>query len=371
MREVIICGGGLAGLSAAMMLARAGVDVLVIEKEQYAFHKVCGEYVSNEVLPYLHQLGVEVEALSPAHISRLQLSATSGKMLEQPLDLGGFGVSRYRLDHHLYEHAQSLGAKFMTGEKVRELEFREDHSSVQTSGEDLQARVVIGSFGKRTNLDRTLERPFLQQRSPWMGIKYHVRLDFPSDLIALHNFPGGYCGINPIEEEKLCLCYLVRRELVRTHKGISGLEEHVLSQNPHLRRIFAQAEHLYERPLVINEISFEKKDLVHRHVLMAGDAAGMIAPLCGNGMAMALHGGKLAAQQVLDFLKGSISRREMEQNYTRTWNRQFAGRLWRGRQVQHLFGRRALSEVAVGAANLFPPFAQGLIRQSHGEEFGV
>ena len=72
---------------------------------------------------------------------------------------------------------------------------------------------------------------------------------------------------------------------------------------------------LWKEPVVISQISFDKKNLIEDHVLMIGDAAGMITPLCGNGMSMALHASKIAAEQITKFLEGTISRELMEQNY--------------------------------------------------------
>ena len=57
--DVVILGGGLAGLIASLILTQNGYDVVLIEKKTYPFHKVCGEYISNEVLPYLNSLGID------------------------------------------------------------------------------------------------------------------------------------------------------------------------------------------------------------------------------------------------------------------------------------------------------------------------
>src|SRR6187397_2364427 len=70
--------------------------------------------------------------------------------------------------------------------------------------------------------------------------------------------------------------------------------------------IFSNSEFLYEEPLAISQISFDKKEQVENHVLMIGDSAGMITPSCGNGMSMALHAGKLAFEEIGSFLQGKI-----------------------------------------------------------------
>src|SRR5437762_8067641 len=107
--EVAIAGGGLAGLALAILLARKGYSVVLFEKEQYPFHKVCGEYISYESWDFLQDLGVDLDALNVSHIKRLQVSAPNGKMLEQDLTLGGFGISRYALDHTLALIARASG----------------------------------------------------------------------------------------------------------------------------------------------------------------------------------------------------------------------------------------------------------------------
>src|SRR5437868_7443463 len=102
MNDVIIIGGGLAGLVNAILLADAGLDVVVVEKKRYPFHRVCGEYISNEVLPFLRKIGADPEPCKPAHIDKLFLSSASGKAIQLPLEAGGFGISRYTFDNYLY-----------------------------------------------------------------------------------------------------------------------------------------------------------------------------------------------------------------------------------------------------------------------------
>jgi len=237
-------------------------------------------------------------------------------------------------------------------------------------GRTLAARVVLGTYGKRAALDRQLNRAFFGQRSPYLGVKYHLRLPgFPRDLIALHNFADGYAGISAIEDDKLCFCYLTTRENLRRHGTIPAMEQAVLRKNPHLRDILAAAEVLYPQPEVINEISFAPKQPVEQHVLMCGDAAGLITPLCGNGMAMALHGAALAAAATHDFLAGHTPRTGLETAYARAWQAQFGTRLRVGRAVQRLFGGPVLSELVVGGLRHWPGAVRALMRRTHGQEF--
>ncbi|WP_083320626.1 NAD(P)/FAD-dependent oxidoreductase [Hymenobacter glacialis] len=371
--DILMIGGGLAGLAAALDLAGRGHRVAVVERKQYPFHKVCGEYVSNEVLPYLRRLHADPAALAPAAIEQFLLSSPGGRTLTARLDLGGFGVSRYVLDDFLYRLALARGVTFYLKNTVTDVAFdaaTDQHHVTLADGRVLTARVVLGTYGKRANLDRQLQRSFFAQRSPYLGVKYHLRLPgFPRDVIALHNFANGYAGISAIEEDKLCFCYLTTRQNLKNHGTIPAMEAAVLSKNPRLREILGAAEVLYPQPEVINEISFAPKQPVEQHVLMCGDAAGLITPLCGNGMAMALHGAALAAAAAHGFLAGTTARAAMEAGYARAWNAQFGSRLRVGRTVQKLFGGPVLSELVVGGLRHWPGAVQALMSRTHGQAF--
>ena len=204
----------------------------------------------------------------------------------------------------------------------------------------------------------------------YIGVKYHIRYNFPNDLIALHNFKKGYCGISKIENDQYCFCYLtVADNLQNSGNDIKKMEQTILSANPHLKKIFDECEMLWKEPVVISQISFDKKNLIEDHVLMIGDAAGMITPLCGNGMSMALHASKIAAEQVRDFLQGAITRELMEKNYVVKWNKLFAARLRTGRILQRLFTNQKLTNLLLTFGKTFPVFIRTLIKQTHGRPF--
>ncbi|MBG8554330.1 NAD(P)/FAD-dependent oxidoreductase [Hymenobacter guriensis] len=369
--SILIIGGGLAGLAAALDLAGRGLAVTLVERKQYPFHRVCGEYISNEVLPYLRRLGADPAVLGPASIEQLLVSSPAGRVVRAPLDLGGFGISRYQLDFFLYQLALERGMQVETA-TVTDVVFdaaTDTHRATLADGRTLTAQVVLGAYGKRANLDRQLNRPFFRQRSPYLAVKYHLRYDLPRHLIALHNFADGYAGLSAIEDDKYCFCYLTTRQNLKQHGTIPALETAVLARNPFLARVFEQAEFLYPQPEVINEISFAPKAPVEDHVLMCGDAAGLITPLCGNGMAMALHGAALAAEHIHAFVRGDVGRPELESGYRQAWQRQFGSRLRVGRAVQRLFGRPVMSEVVIGGLRYWPAAVRALIGGTHGQPF--
>ena len=370
MKRVVIIGGGLAGLTCAIHLGRAGVLCTVIEKKEYPFHRVCGEYISNEVVPYLKASGLYPGEFNPPQIKNFFLSAVNGRHEKMKLDLGGFGISRYAFDNFLYNKAKAAGAQFLLGQEVERVLFNNNKFLIQTTLSQLDSDIVVGAFGKRSKMDRFLDRPFLNVKSPYVAVKYHIRCEYPDDLISLHNFSGGYCGMSNVEDKTTTLCYLTHRDTVRRFKSLVVMEQSVMFKNPFLRSIFTNAEFLYEKPEVINEVSFLTKSPVEDHILMAGDSAGMIAPLCGNGMAMAIHSGKILSELIVQYDKsGNPSREWLEKSYEAEWNSHFRKRLWIGRQVQRLFGNSIASQLAVGLAINVRPVANLIIKNTHGEPF--
>lgn len=372
--DTAIIGGGLAGLSAAIVLANKGHKVLLLEKEAYPYHKVCGEYISMESKPFLQELGVPFESLQLPFINKLVVSAPNGTTLEQTLSLGGFGISRFKLDHLLSEIAQQKGVTILQRTKVNEVEFDGQQFTISTATHTYVSKTCCGAFGKKANLDVQWNRPFsrIQARklNQYMGVKYHIKTDFPVDTIALHNFENGYCGISKIEDDRYCLCYLSHvSNLENNQHSIAQMEAVVLKANAHLRTILDNATLLYKKPISIAQISFMKKSQIENHVLLLGDAAGLITPLCGNGMSMALHSAKIAAQCIDAFLQQKTSRIEMEKLYVDQWKKTFATRLWFGRMIQRFFGKASATNRFVAYMKWMPWLTKWLIQKTHGKPF--
>ncbi len=371
MYDVAIVGGGLGGLIAALELGEHR-SVLLLEKESYPFHRVCGEYISNESRTILAKHGADFAAWHLPEIKRLKLSATAGKTIEAPLDLGGFGISRFKLDAFLAEQAKNKGIDLRTGTRVENWTFEKDHFTLQSTAGEFRAKVLISAHGKRSKLDSVKRRPFFKKRTPYVGIKYHVHNpNIAADQIVLHNFKGGYLGCSRVEDNTVCICYLIMQNQLNRYASIAEFEAEVLHQNKHIKDLLTQSEHLYEKPLVISQISFAKKEQVLEHALMVGDAAGLISPLSGNGMSMAMHAGVLAAQYAEAYLAGKMSRETMEQMYTRAWRREFFWRLKIGKWIQSSFGLSWSSTLFVRLIAPFPRLQQRLIRLTHGKSFGL
>ena len=215
------------------------------------------------------------------------------------------------MDHKLADIAKSNGVVVMEGTAVMELAFHDalELHEISTSDNTYTARIAIGAFGKRSAIDKQMNRPFIRKPLPpgrnFTAVKYHVKANLPDDAIELHIFKDGYCGISKVEGEgRYCMCYLTTAASLQQFGGdIKAMEEGVLFKNPILKEYLTHFPSLYADPLVISQVNFSRKLPVEDHVLMTGDAAGLITPLCGNGMSMALHAAALAIPMVEKFLE--------------------------------------------------------------------
>ena len=366
--NIVIIGGGLAGLTAAIHLAIEGQEVAVFETNPYPHHRVCGEYVSKEIEPYLKRLGVDLYAHKAVAISQFEISTQEGYLVKTDLPLGGIGISRFAFDDLLYQRAKALGVTFYF-EKVTEVVFQEDFFQITSADHELKAKITIGAYGKRSVLDKKLERDFSFKKQSWLAVKCHYEHpDFPEALVALHNFGGGYAGLSKTETGAVNFCYLVSYDSFKKHKDVDDFNSEVVSQNPYLREFFAKATPIFEHPLTIAQISFDKKAAVERHMLMCGDTAGLIHPLCGNGMAMAIHSAKLAVEVILKFsAMPELDRKRMEQEYQRKWNKTFRRRLWFGRKLQQVLMHRTWVNFGIKTIGQSDLLLKQIIKRTHGD----
>lgn len=362
--DLVIVGGGLAGLALAILEARAGQHVLLCEQKYYPYHKVCGEYISYESHAFLQHLGVPLLEWQLPDIKRLKLTVPNYQ-LELGLPLGGFGLSRHLLDSTLAQLAEAAGVTVLEGCKVQAVSGTIGNRLVQTTEGDFSAFWVVGSWGRRSILYK--QAP---QKRNHVGVKWHLSGPLPNDLIALHTFSGGYAGMSRIENDLSCFCYLVDARRLKSAGSIAQLETEIKRENPHLAQMLAPMQTVWDEPQSISQVTFLPKSRLHEGVLLLGDAAGSIAPLAGNGMSMALHAAWLLHQCWEKRGRSASAFLELAAEYDQQWRKHFQLRTAVSYRLQGTFGQVKPATLLFKTVGALPFLGRQLTRLTHGAPFG-
>lgn len=368
--DIAIVGGGLGGLTLSIQLANQGRKVILLEKESYPFHKVCGEYIAMESYDYLERCDIPLSNMHLPRIQQLQLSAPNGNSFKHNLKPGGFGISRFTLDNLLAKQAKTNGVVVLENCRVDDIKFENNQFFIQSQQGAFTADFAFGAYGKKSNLDVKFKRDFTLEKQQgaknYIGVKYHIEYPQAEDLISLHNFEDGYCGISKVDNERWCLCYLTSAANLKANGSIAAMEENVLKKNPHLKHIWDHANFLYQSPLTISQIRFEPKTQIENHMVLLGDAAGLITPLCGNGMSMSMKAASIIARLLPDEVN---KRTAFELAYQKEWKKTFNLRIKAGRTFQSLFGSSVLTNAVIATLKTVPSLVAPLVKLTHGEKF--
>jgi menaquinone-9 beta-reductase len=297
MVENLVIGGGLAGAMTGLRLAQAGREVVLLERERKSHHKVCGEFLSPEAVDYLRLAGVDLSRLGAAPIQQLRL-ATKGRVVETALPFRALSLSRSVLDEALLARAEEAGCGVRRGVNIENLaQTGGAWTAEQPDRTPQRARNVFLATGKHDL--RGWPRPYGKQ-GDLVGFKLHWHLAAPEieglrGSMDLFLFTGGYGGLCLVERDAANLCLVVRRTRLRQVGGWPQLLAALLAENRHIRQRLADGRPLWERPLAISSIPYGYLAEPPSGLWRLGDQAGVIPSFTGDGMAIALHSGALAA----------------------------------------------------------------------------
>ncbi|BFM41212.1 NAD(P)/FAD-dependent oxidoreductase [Synechocystis sp. LKSZ1] len=366
--DVIVVGAGLAGSSAAIQLAQRGYQVLLLEQARYPTHRLCGEFLSVEVIEIFARLGIleTVRAVGAYPIQNVYLTNNQGAEFRGELPGTALGLSRYQLDRILWERAEAVGAIAHQGTAVKAIagSFGEGFQ-VSTHRGNFDGRFVLGAFGKASSLDHQLNRPFIQQKSPWIASKAHYQGQELPQGIELHAFPGGYCGLSQVEAGKINVCWIAHQRVLKNNPRDRHTPE-ALFQNSMLAERLQSWERVTS-PKNLAQISFARKDPFEDDLCLIGDAGGMITPLCGDGMAMALRSADLVVPLISQLLQDSFPLATFKDLYERAWRQEFNQRLQLGRFMHQAFINPTLAAIGVNSCRFFPALGRWLIASTRGK----
>lgn len=360
--DVLIAGGGPAGSAAAIVLAEAARSAVLIEKSKEAHHKVCGEFLSPESLPFLRRIGVHPEKLGAQTIHSVRL-ATRDVIAETRLPAAALSLTRRTLDEALLQRAQQAGASVLRGCRVESLSRNADrtwqaHVSKSEAGEPIliHGREAFLATGKHDLHGWTRSAKRVQGDLVAMKMYYGLTPAQQIEIaghVELVLFPGGYAGLQPVEGGCANLCAVIAREKLRSLGGRwEGMLEYMQHHSDHLSRRLRGAVPALERPLALSAIPYgycAQVPLGNASPWRLGDQTAVVPSFSGDGMSIALHTADRAAQLYLEGATPAAFHAEIR--------RQLNRRL----QLTTLISRTLIAMPSLAqAVRLWPPVLSGI-----------
>jgi flavin-dependent dehydrogenase len=295
--DVIIAGGGLAGALCAIHLVSAGMRVTILERSSGPHDKVCGEFLSGEALFELRAIGVEPKALGAIPLSAVRMAAT-GSLSEARLPFEALSLSRRVLDEVLLRKAADLGVIVKRGMAVRSVA---SHLVTLASGETRNAERVVLATGKY-DVRGWKRSPGIHDQM--VGIKTYLQAerDIQHDLqgkVDIVFFPGGYCGFQEVEGQRINMCLAADSSLLKQCGGTEELFEHMNRHAPYVRCILNGSNNYLAQPVAVGRVPYGFVQRDADGFYRVGDQAAVIPSFCGEGMGLALRSGRLAAEAMI------------------------------------------------------------------------
>ncbi|HEX7289168.1 MAG TPA: NAD(P)/FAD-dependent oxidoreductase [Candidatus Angelobacter sp.] len=352
--DLIVAGAGPAGCSCAIVAARAGARVLLLEKDKLPRHKVCGEFVSPESLELLRSLLGQGSFSSQLFASRPAIGAAriflDGKCATIKVAPPARSIPRFDLDAALLDSARRYGVLVRELTTVRQVQHHAGRFQVITAESAFTSQAAVNTSGRWSQLSP----PKADSGARWIGLKTHFYEASPSQSVDLYFFPGGYCGVQPVSDTAVNACAMVRADAARS------LPE-VFAQHPALWRRSRDWEPVFPA-LSTSGLMFREPQTYEGNVLLAGDAAAFIDPFAGDGISLALHSGALAAECLGGFLRGKCSLSEALENYRSAYHKRFAGAFRNAARLRRLLQAPVWIRARLLPLTALPPLAGLIVR---------
>jgi geranylgeranyl reductase family protein len=343
--DVLVVGAGPAGSTAATVLARTGVRVRLIDRARFPRHKLCGDTINPGSLALLERLGNPQGRLPTAAarvrrhgltISGMTVTGPGGASVtaDYPRGLHGIAITRRDLDVLLLDAAIEAGVAFdeqltvvapvFAGGRVAGVRI-----GGRSAGTVIDARIVIAADGRGSKLaDACRLSWFARRPRRWAFGAYFTDVAGLSRHGEMHVRGDGYLGVAPLPGgiANVCVVKEVRHDGGARLRGgdPSRLVRAALEADPVLRERFVHARQI--SPVVtLGPLAIESRRPGAPGLLLAGDAAGFVDPMTGDGLRFALRGGVLAAEAALEEL---ATGRPACQRLLTTRAREFTGK-WR------------------------------------------
>ncbi|HEX8913469.1 MAG TPA: NAD(P)/FAD-dependent oxidoreductase [Humisphaera sp.] len=300
--SAIVVGAGPAGSVAALLLARAGWRVDLVEQHRFPRDKVCGECLSALGIEVLTRLGLDgtVRAFGTIPLRFTALHAASGESVRLPLPREMWGISRHVLDQVLLLEAARAGATVHQPARCEGFETVDGRPVVRLR--DLVTNHVAEHAPDWVVVADGKSTLFAPSPAPTrdFGLKAHFKdVDGPGDAIELFGALGTYGGLAPIEANRWNAAFSVPADLLRAHAGdLEMVFERLVGENKVLRRRLREATRVC--PFLASPLPrFAVRADWPAGVVPVGNAAAALEPIGGEGMGLALRSAELAAEHLI------------------------------------------------------------------------
>ena len=370
--DAAVIGAGPAGSSMAAALAASGWQVLLIERERFPRHKVCGEFLSPEAQHTLSSLGLgqALTSFQPVSLSHAELVSRRGTRLLTPMPAPGWGLSRLAMDARLADSAVQQGATMWQGSTVVDVRAKEGKATVtvrrENGTDNVRVRTAIMAGGRAVS-SKLLDHPAKRETDRLnVGIKAHYADVTMPNRVEVYLFDGGYVGINPIETGNANVCLLASyAAFAAADRDPSRLFDRIAVQNPAFGDRLSGARMLTQSLCSVGAVDTGRPSRPWNGMAVLGDTATMIPPLCGDGMAMALHSAALCLPYANAYLRNEIDQTVWQSRYVADWHAAFDHRLRMGRLLQAMLTSRGADRLLRLGGRL-PAVANYFVRATRG-----
>jgi 2-polyprenyl-6-methoxyphenol hydroxylase-like FAD-dependent oxidoreductase len=376
--RVLVAGGGPAGLVAAIALARAGAEVTLCEAGAFGRPKLCGEFLSPDAEDALAAVGLAglAERLGAPAIGAVRVTvARRGRRAAEasaPIVPGGHGVARADLDAALAGAARAAGADLRERCRVESLESGEPGVEARYGGGRVTADAALVATGRVPGVGAAPRRGSRR----WVAVKTHVRGVSLPGVTELHFVRGAYAGLNEVAcggERVVNVCALATRDAwERAGASPADFWELLARESPAFAERWRRARVVAGSEVSAAGFSFDvcaPAGTGPRPVLRVGDAAALIAPLAGDGQAMAALAGVEAAAILARSpgrLRDAGAVRDAAAEWDARFRARFASRLRVGRALQAALLRPAPAAWIVRSVAALRPLGPWVYRRTRG-----
>jgi flavin-dependent dehydrogenase len=375
--DIAVIGGGPAGSTAALYLARKGFRTCIIETRGFPRETLCGEFLSREVVRIIEdlQLTKEFQSLNPNPITTFRYCPEDGRTFASNLKFTAYGLKRGSFDTMLLTEAERAGAVLYQPMTVEQVIKIEGGYAILLSGPDgkvqIKSRYVAGAYGKSNPLDKMLHRNVSERRSHLIGVKFHIHKKYfrsmPDHEIHLYTGQKMYCGANMVNDDTVTLCFLESRSAADAPPRTRIRE--LIKNNPHFSELVSPdfAGMLESFPIYGTPgIYFGPKHQIENGIFMIGDAAQVIAPLAGDGIGMAMESAQILSMVMEEAYKKEQSAESLSQIYRDLWNSSFQKRISFAKKIQQLLFSKTGKLAGELALSVFPFLLPHMIEHTRG-----